>query len=622
MRNDYIWMENLDSKRLLKFVDSMNSDFYKLIGGIRGKLADDVIKYIDVPRVNVIHGFREGVYALVSRGGKYYIKIFYDDGEESDLLVIDGKLNLVGGIFPNWDNSVLGIFLTKGSDRGVFRFIDVDTLDTIGEFEDFYGQIQWIDSDKFLFTRQYRDMPTPDNVPPPASRIHLMDIHGLDLGLIFGKGLPTNYFVSLWLDYSRRWIYSLVRRGWRATKIFYARLGDLSRWDLLYDAGSNYAFVAGFKGDWHIVGEYELDGTRLFAIRESESKLLIKEPARAPIFDAFVFMGELFLLKLVDASDRLIKYDDGSLRDVDLIGGVPSSIRNLDWSDKYIYCVLESFTVPPKLVRLDPENLVCESIYGTHIEGDFIIREGLIKSHDRKDIHMFIVGNKYLDRRTVIVHGYGGFGISMKPFYLGYLLKFIQDGGVYSLVNLRGGREYGEEWHLEGMRERKFNVFMDYIQALRYWKDNGYRVILLGRSNGGLLVAATLNMAPDLADLAIIGYPLTDMLRFHKLYVGGLWVDEYGDPEDPKDREFLLRYSPIHNLKDVDKFPPILVYTGLYDDRVHPSHAFRYAAKVKELGGEIYLRTDMESGHLGSSPARSKDEVIDILSFIYLKMNF
>ena len=188
------------------------------------------------------------------------------------------------------------------------------------------------------------------------------------------------------------------------------------------------------------------------------------------------------------------------------------------------------------------------------------------------------------------------------------------------MANLRGGSEYGEKWHRAGMRENKQNVFDDFIAVLEKLKSQGYKIIAHGRSNGGLLVSAIITQRPDVVDVAVIGYPVIDMLRFHKLYIGRAWIPEYGNPEDPKDREFLLRYSPYHNVRPDLKYPPTLVYTGLHDDRVHPAHALKFVAKLKDVKAPVFLRVETKSGHLGANPETRIREIADILAFIYTSL--
>jgi len=216
----------------------------------------------------------------------------------------------------------------------------------------------------------------------------------------------------------------------------------------------------------------------------------------------------------------------------------------------------------------------------------------------------------------VVAHGYGGFAVSLTPRFYPYIVPFLEDGGTFVVANLRGGKEYGEEWHRKGMRERKQNVFDDFMAVLELFKQKGSKIVALGGSNGGLLVGAVLTQCPELLDGALIGYPVLDMLRFHKLHIGKAWTPEYGDPDNPKDVEFLTRYSPYHNVTK-KKYPPIMLYTGLHDDRVHPAHAFKFAAKLDEAEVTYLLRVETKSGHSGATPTTKIEEYADVMAFVY-----
>ena len=168
-----------------------------------------------------------------------------------------------------------------------------------------------------------------------------------------------------------------------------------------------------------------------------------------------------------------------------------------------------------------------------------------------------------------------------------------------------------------GMKENKQNVFDDFTLVLRTFKQRGFKTVAWGSSNGGLLVASVLTQNPDVIDVALVGYPVVDMMRFHKLYVGYLWTTEYGNPDDPQDKVYLMKYSPYHNVRHGIRYPTTLVYTGLHDDRVHPAHALKFVAKLEETGAPVYLRVEIKSGHMGASPEIKIREMADILSFIY-----
>jgi prolyl oligopeptidase len=215
-----------------------------------------------------------------------------------------------------------------------------------------------------------------------------------------------------------------------------------------------------------------------------------------------------------------------------------------------------------------------------------------------------------------LAYGYGGFAVSLTPRFYPYAIPFLEDGGAFVIANLRGGKEYGEEWHRKGMREKKQNVFEDFKAVLKTFKDQGSKVVAFGVSNGGLLVGTVLTKHPQLIDGALIGYPVLDMLRFHKLHIGEAWVPEYGNPNHSKDAEFLAKYSPYHNVTK-KSYPPIMLFTGLHDDRVHPAHALKFAAKLDEVKAPYLLRVETKSGHSGATPTTKTEEYADIMAFVY-----
>lgn len=225
--------------------------------------------------------------------------------------------------------------------------------------------------------------------------------------------------------------------------------------------------------------------------------------------------------------------------------------------------------------------------------------------------------------RPTLVHGYGGFGYPSLPTFVPNWLAWVNAGGALVLTTLRGGNEYGRQWHEEGMRERKQNVFDDFVAVLRALHESKTSTpkstAIYGRSNGGLLVGAALTQHPDLFAAALPVVGVLDMLRFHTMTVGWTWVPEYGDPEDPTDRKFLLRYSPLHNVRDGCPYPPTLVLTADHDDRVLPAHSYKFAARLQEAAdgsNPILIRVETAAGHgVGKPKHLVVKESADILSF-------
>ncbi|WP_115863924.1 prolyl oligopeptidase family serine peptidase [Halorussus litoreus] len=259
-------------------------------------------------------------------------------------------------------------------------------------------------------------------------------------------------------------------------------------------------------------------------------------------------------------------------------------------------------------VALAVEQRFFESADGTEVPAFVVHREGLARDGDN----------------PAVLYGYGGFRLTQTPTYDRFRTPFLEDGGVFVVANLRGGAEYGDEWHRAGMRANKQNVFDDFYAVAEGVVDAGYtrpeRLAAMGRSNGGLLVGAAITQRPDLFRAASCGVPLLDMLRFNEFLLGESWTVEYGSPDDPEAFEYLREYSPYHNVAERE-YPAVLFETALGDTRVHPSHARKMTARMQAANaGEqpILLRTETGTGHgIGKPTSMLVDEQLDRWAFLY-----
>jgi prolyl oligopeptidase len=223
-----------------------------------------------------------------------------------------------------------------------------------------------------------------------------------------------------------------------------------------------------------------------------------------------------------------------------------------------------------------------------------------------------------------LLYGYGGFNVSVTPEYSTTRLAWMEMGGVYAVANLRGGGEYGEEWHQGGTRLNKQNVFDDFIAAAEYLVAENYtspaKLAIFGGSNGGLLVGAVVNQRPDLFGAAIPAVGVMDMLRFHQFTAGRFWVDDYGSADDPEEFRALYAYSPYHNIREGTKYPAVLVTTADTDDRVVPGHSFKYAARLQEAqagAAPTLIRIETRAGHGAGTPtAKIIEDYADRWAFL------
>ena len=286
--------------------------------------------------------------------------------------------------------------------------------------------------------------------------------------------------------------------------------------------------------------------------------------------------------------------------------------------------------VKAEATRLFLESAEAQESRGFHLQVEgrpqYQTTQVWYSSTDGTRVSMFLVHRQDLPRdgnRAVLLSGYGGFNISRTPAFDPGNFPFLDRGGIFALANLRGGGEYGEEWHQAGMLEKKQNVFDDFIAGAEFLISEGYtargRIAIEGGSNGGLLVGAALIQRPDLFGAVLCRVPVADMLRYHLFTVGRFWIPEYGSADDPSQFDYLLKYSPYHNVRAEVRYPPTLVMTADTDDRVAPGMAKKFAARLQAAGGggPILIRVETKAGHGAGKPmAKVIEEEADMLAFL------
>ena len=259
---------------------------------------------------------------------------------------------------------------------------------------------------------------------------------------------------------------------------------------------------------------------------------------------------------------------------------------------------------------------------------EFVSKQVFYTSKDGTTVPMFIMHKKGLTldgTNPTVLYGYGGFNISLTPSFSSSRLVWIEMGGIYAIANLRGGGEYGEEWHKAGTKMNKQNVFDDFIAAAEFLIDEGYtsseKLAINGGSNGGLLVGAAMTQRPDLFAAAIPAVGVLDMLRYHKFTIGWAWADDYGTSEDsPEMFSYLKDYSPLHNLKSETRYPSTMVVTADHDDRVVPAHSYKFAAELQRAhagDNPVLIRIETRAGHGGGTPMSKRiEQGADLYAFL------
>ena len=350
--------------------------------------------------------------------------------------------------------------------------------------------------------------------------------------------------------------------------------------------------------------------------------------------NADVINRQLILTYSQDASDHAYLYglDGRQIREVKL-PSVGSVGFTGDEHEPECFYTFTSFTVPGTIYRYDlatGESTLYAKPNVKFQQEDYTSEQVFFQSKDGTRIPMFLTYKKDVKSpRPVYLYGYGGFNIALVPSFSANRIPFLEQGGIYAQVTLRGGSEYGEEWHLAGTKMQKQNVFDDFIAAAEWLIREGYttneKIAIVGGSNGGLLVGACMTQRPDLFRVAIPQVGVMDMLRYHKFTIGWNWASDYGTSEDSREMfEYLRGYSPLHNLKPGTSYPATLVTTADHDDRVVPAHSFKFAATLQECHkgtNPVLIRIDTKAGHGGGKPlAKILEEQADIYSFILYNM--
>ena len=341
---------------------------------------------------------------------------------------------------------------------------------------------------------------------------------------------------------------------------------------------------------------------------------------------------KLILTYSQDASTHLYVYSiDGKELNEITLPTVGRAYVNSKRGQKECFYSFSSFTVPGTIYQYDIAENKSTVYTAPKIKFDldkYTTQQVFVNSKDGTRVPMFLTYKKDLKRNgknPVLIYGYGGFNVSLPPSFSSMRIPFLENGGIYAQVNLRGGSEYGEEWHIAGTKMQKQNVFDDFISSAEWLITNNFtskdHIAIMGGSNGGLLVGACMTQRPDLFKVCIPQVGVMDMLRYHKFTIGWNWAPDYGTSEDSREMfEYLYSYSPLHNLKKGVSYPATLVTTADHDDRVVPAHSFKFAATLQDCQAgtaPVLIRIDSKAGHGSGKPlAKQLEEQADIYGFI------
>src|ERR1700677_979230 len=503
------------------------------------------------------------------------------------------------------------------------------------------------DNSGFFYTRYPKkgDVPAGQEVYYRHVFYHGLGTDPAQDPLIFGEGRDPEWWPNVNLSDDGRWLLIDEEHGWTKTQLF---LQDLTTKNppIEITVGKDFQYTGDFfEGKLYITSNHDASHYRVFVAdtanpkRENWKELVPQSDA--VLQNASVTGGKLLAQYEHNATSelKLFALDGKKLADIPLpaIGNVFGVSGRYDRNE--IFFGFQSFTVPPSVYRVDlagVQSTLWAKVDAPSIDpSQYGVQQVWYSSKDGTKIPMFIVSKKGIakdGRNPTLLTGYGRFNLFLTPTFSRRTSLWREHGGVYAVANLRGGAEFGEEWHRAGMLEKKQNVFDDFIAAGEYLMAQKYtdkdHLAIQGGSNGGLLRGATITQHPDLFRAVICQVPLLDMLRYQNFQIAKLWIPEYGSADDAKQFNWLYAYSPYHNVKPSVEYPAILFMTGDTDTRVDPMHAKKMAALLQaeakngaSLQKPILLRIETKAGHGQGKPVTKQiEESTDVYSFLFWQL--
>ncbi|WP_197527064.1 prolyl oligopeptidase family serine peptidase [Pirellulimonas nuda] len=581
----------------------------------------------------------------------------------------DGTVALAG-YSPSNDGRLLAYQRSEaGSDWRVIRVLEVDSGK---ELEDElrwvkFGGVQWTPDGAGFYYSRYPEPEAGEAYQASALNRKLCfhklgDPQSKDV-VVFENPDHPDWSAGAWLTEDGRWLLVSESKGTDHQNRLYARRADAplgdgplgddpsSGWTALVEDFDNAFDPFASVGDkLFLLTDQDAPQRRVAAFDLSkageadfrEALVEVVPEREATLEGASLIGGEVFASYLEDVASVVRRYSpDGGLLGEVKLPGVGSAMGFGGWQDaKETFYTYTSYAAPPTTYRYDIDAQVSEKLFEPNVGVDFskyTVRREFYTSKDGARIPIFLTHRKDLPldgKNPTLLYGYGGFTISMTPGYSPSRMAWVEQGGVLAVANLRGGGEYGEPWHEAGKLRNKQNVFDDFIAAAQWLIDEKItspkHLGIQGGSNGGLLVGAVMTQRPELFGACLPAVGVMDMMRFHTFTAGQFWRDEFGSSDDPEMAEYLLGYSPYHNVRPGVAYPPTLVTTADTDDRVVPMHSFKFAAALQHAqqtsdaangaagDAPLLIRIESRAGHGAGTPtAKLIEQAADLWAFLW-----
>ncbi len=655
----YRWLEDDNSVETAEWVKQQNELTFKYLENIpyRNNIKDRLLKIWDYPKMSAPVKKSDKYFYYRNDGLQNQSVLYYKEklnGEEIELLdpnLFDKEGSVaLSAIAVSDDGKYLGYAISKaGSD---WQEIFVRDIETKKDLED---HIEWV---KFSGISWYNDGFYYSGYPAPEQGQELSGVNE-NCKIYYHKlGTPQANDVVVYEDLlnpetgfsagvtdSKKYLIIVATKSTSGNALY---IKDLSS-----PQSSIKKIVDNYDNDFQVIDEindklYVL--TNYKAPRYKLIEISLKNPGpkfwkdfipeENGVLQSVSSIGNKFIANYMKDAHFVVKIfgADGKFLynlDKEIIGTISGFGGERD--DNITFYTVTSFTTPAEIYQYNittNKSVLYEKSKVDFKSAEYETKQIFYSSKDGASIPMFIIYKKGIaldGNNPTLLYGYGGFNISLTPYFSVSRCIWLEQGGVVAIANIRGGGEYGEEWHKDGTLMKKQNVFDDFIAAAEYLISEKYtspaRLAIQGGSNGGLLVGAVTNQRPDLFAVALPAVGVMDMLRYHKFTIGRYWATDYGTSEDSKAMfEYLYKYSPLHNIKPDVEYPAILVTTADHDDRVVPAHSFKYIATLQNTyKGEnpVLIRIETQAGHGAGKPTmKIIDEIADTYAFTFYNMDF
>ena len=649
------WLEDPNSEQTQNWVKAQNDVTMPFLSSLPGRksIINRLTELWDFPRYGSPSRAGENYFYYLNDGLQNQSILYKQSSLDVDAAVLidpntfseDGTVALSSVAISENANYVAYAKSVGGSDWREFFVRDVNTGEDLSDHIEWvkFSGVSWDKTEEGFYYSRF-PQPTPEEFLTAPNRNMKLYYHKLgtsqaediliyerpdqpDWGLYGQVSDDGNYLlinISQGTDQRNRvYVKNLTRANSQVTPLLDA-----------FDA--SYSFIDNNGSTFYFRTNNEAPKYRVIAVdvrRPQPSNWSTVIAEGESVFTGITVVSNLMVASyLTDARSELLIYGfDGTFeREIELPTVGSAGGLNGRKQDNELFYSFASFTYPSTIFRYDfttNESVVFRASDIDFNPDDYETRQVFYDSKDGTKVPMFITHKKGLEldgSNPTYLYGYGGFNISMTPGFSVGNIVWLEQGGIYAVANLRGGGEYGREWHLSGTKERKQNVFDDFIAAAEYLIEDGYtspdKLSIGGGSNGGLLVAAAILQRPDLFGAALPAVGVLDMLRYHQFTIGWAWASDYGSSEDPEGFEYLYAYSPLHNVKEGVEYPSTLITTADRDDRVVPAHSFKFAAELQEKHGgsnPVLIRIETDAGHGAGKPtSKIIEELADRWAFL------